>query len=123
MEPELLTVDQAEDAAANALADLLVQALERQDVCFFDELDHDAGARIRDGVRAACRELLRGPLDEDYSRQLGGYCMKAPTDPTLRGLGHAGGLIVEMSYTSPKPSDAVARAIELIEEVRDGSAL
>ena len=103
---ELPTVDQAEDAAANAMARLLVETTGRY-------FEHMPDEQIADAIRLACRDLLRGPVDEDHSRQLGGYCMKAPTDPTLRALGVLGNRLVELSYTTRDPQKAMAEAASL----------
>jgi hypothetical protein len=102
----LPSLEVAEDAAAFALAGL-----------------------IRDGIRSwlpvagyadlvvVCRELLRGRLDEDYSRRPGGYCMKVPTDPTLRALGKFGARVVELSYTARDPIRAVREFEDLWSEL------
>ena len=97
---DLLTVDQAEDAGATALAFLITEGLNQ----FRSRLP--AGDRGRSvafaDLTAVCRDLLRGPLAEDGSRRPGGYCMKARTDPTLRALGRFGATAVEISYTDRK---------------------
>ena len=92
---ELLTPEEAEDAAAGALASLI-----------YDGLRHWLPRAGRTALVAVCREVLRGTLDEDYSRRPGGYCMKAPTDPTLRALGKFGARVVELSYTARDPARA-----------------
>jgi hypothetical protein len=102
------TVGQAEDAAATAMAHLLVEALARAaDVSVLD-LALDGGTFGIESLVWACRDLLRGPLAEDYSRRPGGYCMRAPTDPTLRALGVFGARVVELSYTARDPIKALA---------------
>lgn len=98
---ELPTIDQAEDAAAEAMASLLWDAM---DAC------PPSGVPLL----YACRELLRGPLAEDYSRRPGGYCLRAPRDPRLAALLHAGALIAELAYTVRDPERAIAEAAALI---------
>jgi len=113
-----LTPEQAEDAAASALATLVVVALLEDPKA---EQLNDYGWRVRTLARElgtthrqimvrACRLLLRGPLDEDYSRRPGGYCMRAPADPALRELGRYGARLVELSYTARDASQALLEA-------------
>jgi hypothetical protein len=99
----LPTVGQAEDAAANALAGLIADAL----------TDYPTEIVSPATLRVICRDLLRGPVDEDYSRRPGGYCMRSPTDPTRRAIGHLGAQLVERSYMTTDPARALALAREL----------
>jgi hypothetical protein len=111
---ELFTVDQAEDAAAVAMARLLEGALERQGPFFSVLPDLDT-------LTVACRELLRGPVVEAFGidqPHLGGYCMKAPTDPTLAALGHLGAQLVEISYQVRNVPRALDEVDALLEEFR-----
>jgi hypothetical protein len=109
------TPAQAEDAAANALARLFCVALARQipgnegGGGFPPDTFTSPGFTY---IVAACRELLRGPLDQDWTYQAGGYCMRSPTDPTLRALSHFGASLVELAYTT-RPDRALAEADEL----------
>jgi hypothetical protein len=102
---DLPTLEQAEDAAATAMAELLMDALERSRCSGPRPWNEEPG--LEDYVNA-CRELLRGPVDEDYSRRPGGYCMRAPRDPGLYALGRYGARLVELSYTARD----LARALE-----------
>jgi hypothetical protein len=106
---ELPTLAQAEDAAANALGQLIVQGIE----------SHIAEPETTFEVagRETARDLLRGPLAEDYSRRHGGYCMRAPIDPVLRAISHVGAGMVELSYTVRDPARASAEAVRLFEEL------
>lgn len=109
---DLPTLDQAEDAAANALARLIL-----------DGMDHRGGTDrpLVETLRLVCRELLRGPLDEvggSMYRRPGGYCLKAPTDPALRALGVFGARVVEMSYTA-HPDEALDLATSLWEALKE----
>jgi hypothetical protein len=106
---ELPTLRQAEDAAANALADLMCQGIESH--------TNDPRTTFEDAVRETARELLRGPLDEDHSRRWGGYCMRAPTDPVLGTIGHVGAALVELSYTVRDPARALAEAGRLFHKL------
>jgi len=114
---ELPTVGQVEDAAASAMARLLWSALEARG--WRDDPDtQDIGTPVLEDFAGACRDLLRGPLAEDYSRELGGYCMKSPTDPTLRALGHLGARLVEISYQVRTVPHALDEVDALLEEFR-----
>jgi hypothetical protein len=107
----LPTVEQAEDAAASALARLIWDGLHRRG---WDDRD---GLFLSDFV-TACRELLRGPLADDGTRRPGGYCMKAPTDPTLWALGRFGAQLVEISYQVRNVPRALDEFEALLEEFR-----
>jgi hypothetical protein len=110
---DLPTLEQAEDAAARALAALILGGVRwRLADDHLTTLREASNAAVECAVRDTCHELLRGPLAEDYSRQPGGYCMRAPTDPTLRAIGRLGARLVELSYTSPA-NKAAAEADEL----------
>ena len=100
---DLPTLEAAEDAAAAAMASLIGIAL----------AGYEGEEVSRRALVEVCRDLLRGPVAEDYSRELGGYCMKAPTDPTLRALGVLGNRLVELSYTARNPHKALAEAASL----------
>ena len=91
------TAEEAEDAAARALMRLL-----------------QAGLGARKPLLTVCKELLRGPLVEDGSRQPGGYGMKGPTDPTLIEIARIGARLVELSYTVPNVERAAREAAELV---------
>ena len=104
------TLAEAEDAAADGLADLLLRGLAAR--------GRPQPAEARPALVAVARELLRGPLTEDCSRKLGGYCMKAPTHPTLRAIGWLGVKLVELSYTSRNPDRATAEARAAIDGLR-----
>ena len=78
-----------------------------------DRLGTVTDVPLEEEMVLACRELLRGPLAEDGSREPGGYCMKAPTDPVLYELGRFGARLVELSYTVPDPLRAMDEAAEL----------
>jgi hypothetical protein len=104
---ELPTLAQAEDAAANALGQLIGQGIE-------DRMA-EPGTPLSVAARETARELLRGPLAEDYSRRPGGYCMRAPTDPVLRAIAHVGARMVELSYTVRDPVRALAEAARLFD--------
>jgi hypothetical protein len=95
-------MEQAEDAAAKALAKLLLEAMYRHP-CSGSYLGPHA-------LEEACRDVLRGQLAEDGTRQLGSYCMRAPADPRLAALLHAGAQIVELAYTVRDPVRAYAEA-------------
>lgn len=113
----LPTLEQAEDAAARALARLFCQALAEEVVgpgVFPFGADAAPGFEY---IVGACRALLRGPLAEDYSRRPGGYCLRSPADPTLRALGRLGARLVELSYTAPARL-AVSEADELWTRLR-----
>lgn len=112
---ELPTLDQAEDSAANALADLICQGIESR--------TRDQRTTFEEAVRETARDLLRGPLDEDYSRLPGGYCMRAPADPVLREIGQVGARLVELSYTVRDPDRALAEAGRLVDELRRRSPI
>jgi hypothetical protein len=115
--PALPTNDQAEDAAASAMAHLLVEALARAaDVTVLD-LALDGGTFGIEGLVVACRELLRGPVAEDYSRQPGGYCMRAPTHPTLQLIARTGARLVEISYTVPTAFRAMVEASDAFQDL------
>ena len=94
---DIPTAEQAEDAAARALARLIQE-----------------GFRRHHHLLPVCRELLRGPLVEDGSRVPGGYALKAPSDPTLREIGHIGAQLVELSYTVPNVERAAREARDLV---------
>lgn len=102
---DLPTIDQAEDAAANALARLIWHGLDPRDL-----------VAMPTRLPGVCRELLRGPLAEDYSRRPGGYCMRSPRDPTLRAIGRFGARVVELSYTSRDPARARLEVVEMWNE-------
>ena len=112
--PELPTVDQAEDAAANALGRLMWDAMaDRLPRLWLEESEWYPAPTVEDFI-AVCRALLRGPLAEDGTRRLGGYCMKAPRDPRLAALLHTGAQIAELAYTVNDPHRAYARALDLL---------
>ena len=116
---DLLTVDQAEDAAASAMASLLWMALQARG--WIDPESPGTDIHLHRDLVEACRTLLRGPVAEACGidqPHLGGYCMKAPTDPTLRALGRLGAQIVELSYTVGDPVRAMADVAALFEEVQ-----
>jgi hypothetical protein len=92
------TSAEAEDAAARALMRLL-----------------QAGLGSGKPLLTICRELLRGPLIEDFSRLPGGYAMKYPTDPDLVEIARIGARLVELTYTTPNPRKARMEARQLIE--------
>jgi hypothetical protein len=94
---DIPTSADAEDAAARALMRLIQSGL-------------GAGKPLL----TICRELLRGPLDEDGSRVPGGYCMKAPTEPELIEIGRIGARLVELSYTVGMVSRARREAREMV---------
>jgi hypothetical protein len=106
---ELPTIEQAEDAAANALGRLICQGIAAHSA--------EPGSTGIDAVRETARDLLRGPLDEDYTRRPGGYCMRAPADPVLREIGRLGARLVELSYTVRDPARAVAEARWLFDDL------
>lgn len=96
------TSAKAEDPAAVALMRLI-----------------QAGYGRRLALIDICRELLRGPLAEvaepGAGRSLGGYCMRTPTDPTLREIARVGARLVELSYTSPNAVEqAKGEAVDLV---------
>jgi hypothetical protein len=63
---------------------------------------------VKRDLLGVAEELLRsGFLDEDYR---GGYCAKAPTDPTLRLIGRTGAKLVEISYTVTSKHHAMDEA-------------
>ncbi len=114
----LPTLKQAEDAGAVALAQLFCEALARAAV---GPGEYPPGTFESPGfayIVAACRELLRGPLADDGSRRPGGYCIRAPTDPTLRALGILGARLVEISYVVRNVPRALDEVDALIEEFR-----
>ena len=94
---DLPTSSQAEDAAARALMRLL-----------------QAGLGARKPLLTICKELLRGPVVEDYSRKLGGYAMRAPSDTTLIEIARVGARLVELSYTVSNAERAAQEAAELV---------
>ena len=94
------TVEQADDAAARALMRLI-----------------QAGYGRKLPLIDICRELLRGPLTEDYSRKPGGYAMRGPVDPTLIEIARLGARLVELSYTVRDPVRALAEAREMVRGV------
>ena len=94
---DIPTSAEADDAAARALMRIL-----------------QAGLGQRRPLIDICRELLRGPLLEDYSREPGGYCMRAPSDPTIHEIGRIGARLVELSYTVRDPANAQREARELV---------
>jgi hypothetical protein len=106
---ELPTPQQAEDAAANALGQLIVQGIESRMA--------EPGTTFDVAARATAHDLLRWPVDEDYSRRPGGYCMRAPIDPVLRAIAHVGAGMVELSYTVRDPARALAEAVRLFAEL------
>jgi hypothetical protein len=111
---ELPTLAQAEDAAANALADLILQGLESR--------RGRPGITLRDALREIARELLRGPVDEADRGQRGGYCMRAPADPVLGQIRHVGNRLVELSYTVHDPARALEEARRWFDELGGGSS-
>jgi hypothetical protein len=114
---ELITNDQAEDAAATAMALLLEEVLTRRrpDRPAMEVYPAPLAIPWPDLV-AACRVLLRGPVAEDLSRRPGGYCMRAPEDPQLYALGRLGAHLVELSYTSRNATRARVEAMAAIRE-------
>jgi hypothetical protein len=100
------TAEEAEDAAARALARLIQE-----------------GFRRHRHLLPVCRELLRGPLIEDGSRLPAGYGMRSPIDPTLIEIGHIGARLVELSYTVPNVARALQEARDLVEPISGHSGV
>jgi hypothetical protein len=97
---DIPTAEQAEDAAARALARLIQE-----------------GFRRHRHLLPVCRELLRGPLTEDGTRALGGYVMRLPSDPVLVEIARIGARLVELSYTVPNVQRAAREAALLVEPI------
>jgi hypothetical protein len=97
----LPTPEECEDAAASALAALI-----------------EAGLADGASLLSVCKLLLRGSVDEvgiwPNSRRCGAYCLRAPSDPVLRDLGHLGAALVELSYTVRDPARARTEARALM---------
>jgi len=115
---ELPTVDQAEDAAANALARLIwdgTRSRSRSPICAEWA---DAGDPGRSNLVATCRELLRGPVVEvaipGVGHIAGNYWLKSPTDPTLWALARFGARVVEITYElQDRPAGALGEVADL----------
>jgi hypothetical protein len=104
----LKTLEQVDDAAANALAALIADCWPR-DREGLPRLALTA-ALLRELLVPISRGLLRGPLDQDWTYRPGGYCMKTPADPGLRALMRYGALLVELCYTARDAAEVIAQA-------------
>jgi hypothetical protein len=106
---ELPTLQQANDAGVNALADLAWELLESHLA--------EPGVSFRDAVWETARDLLRGPVGEDYSRRPGGYYMRPPTHPVIVAIADVGVRLVEMSYGVRDPARALTEAQRLFAQL------